>query len=320
MMDLLSDVRVLAVLVAVGAFVLTYAGHRSFTTLKHSLLTATRRDPANGAVATGAGGRETAPHDDPHGDASAARARKAPGDDAFGVANAAPAAAAGRRPVAPAPRAPSTPGGRAAAGLIAKAHPPKENAFRTVSAEPVDEDAEDDVDLSALASETREWESVVREVMSEESILAERREALSEKRTLKSLLGNIRDRELLAERGHRIGRDIHATSYADLAEKLAENHVCEEASFRHAPGGAVDARLIGTAMAKEAPVIGVATCFIETGLIAGALSNMEGAKFQVREVKCVVKGDPFCEFRAERVAEEEKRRSLYDDVADGGSA
>lgn len=157
-----------------------------------------------------------------------------------------------------------------------------------------------------------EWEALVRDVVREEGILAENRSRLSRRRSLVSLLANIRDRELLYERGTKIGSAIHSTTYGALSQKLADNHVCSEARFRKGVGDTLLARVVGTVMAREAPVIGAPVCFIEAGLIAGALSNLEGVEYKVREAKCCVAGDPFCEFVAERVAEADPKPSLYD--------
>lgn len=147
-----------------------------------------------------------------------------------------------------------------------------------------------------------EWESILREVRSRDSILAQTRERrLSRRRHLQSLITSIRDRDILYEKGVKVGSGIYSGGYADLADKLRAHNVCESAEFR-SKDGEIEVRLTGTAVAREAPRIGTHACYLEAGLVAGAVKNIEGAEFDVKEIRCAAAGDPFCEFRATRRA------------------
>ena len=146
----------------------------------------------------------------------------------------------------------------------------------------------------------REWERIVREVGARESVLAEtRNRRIARPRQLQSLVATLRDRDILYEKGMKVGRTIHSAGYADLAQKLKLNGIAETAEFR-SRGDEIEARLTGTDVSKGAPRIGTPVCFLEAGIIAGALDNLEGARFAAKETRCVAAGDPFCEFRVAR--------------------
>ncbi len=147
----------------------------------------------------------------------------------------------------------------------------------------------------------RNFDALMRHAMQSESILREQADRrMTGKRVLQSILAQIRDRDILYQKGYKIGRLVHSESLADLAEKLTATDVCGEAQFVKLPNAHLTVRLVGTELAKEAPAVGAAVCFTEAGLLAGALENVEGTPFDVKETRCVVKGDAVCEFRAVR--------------------
>lgn len=145
-----------------------------------------------------------------------------------------------------------------------------------------------------------EWTTLVGDVARAEGILAETHARVSKRQGLKALLAAIRDRDLLYARGERIGKQVYATSFGDLAERLMRHRVAADASFKRASDApeAVVARLAGTRLTAESPAIGTCACYLEAGLLAGAISNLESRPYEVREFHCVARGDPYCEFRA----------------------
>ncbi len=152
---------------------------------------------------------------------------------------------------------------------------------------------------AVITDPPRNFEVVPQEFVSTDSILREQSDRrLTGRRALQSLLAQIRDRDILYEKGKKIGSLVHAESLADLAEKLTTTDVCGEAQFVKLPNAHLTVRLVGTKLAVESMRIGTPVCFTEAGLLSGALENVEGGIFDVREIRCVVKGDASCEFRA----------------------
>lgn len=143
-----------------------------------------------------------------------------------------------------------------------------------------------------------EWTRLFHAVMAQDSILRDRGRGLSRRRSLQSVVANLRDRDLLYEKGLKMGAALHSASYPELAEHLRAEGLCTEARFDRPAAAELEAVLLGTAMAREAPNVGTCLCFVEAGLLAGALGNLERRPLEVREVKCVAKGDPYCAFRA----------------------
>ncbi|HWG89899.1 MAG TPA: V4R domain-containing protein, partial [Candidatus Thermoplasmatota archaeon] len=151
---------------------------------------------------------------------------------------------------------------------------------------------------------SEEWNRLFRAVMSQDSILRERGRGLSRRRSLQSLIAQLRDRDLLYEKGKKMGEALYSASYSELSEKLVKNGICTDAQFGRptAGGDGLEITLTGTAMSRGVPRIGACICYLEAGLLAGALRNIERQDLAVNETLCVAKGDPYCAFRAHAAA------------------